>query len=149
MTTYAVLVPDDPALTKFVPDRFSRAAFLLGPLWLLWHRVWRGVIGYAAILVLFTWAARWLHLPAAGYSAVTLLLALFLGLEGQALRRAALERRGFRLTEIVVSPNREHAEATFFERWRDAPEPPAPAPSRATPGVGDVLGLFPQAGDGR
>ena len=149
MTTYAVLVPQDPALTRFVPDSFSRAALIFGPLWLLRHRVWRGLIGYLTVLVLFVWAQRGLHLPALGFSVVTALLGMYLGIEGQALRRAALERRGFRLTDVIVSPNREHAEAVFFARWEDEPEAPAPAPPRATPGVGAVLGLFPQAGTQR
>lgn len=156
MTAYNVLVPrGDPAGAVFVPDRFSRAAFIFGPLWLLRHRVWRGVIGYAAILILFSWALRWLQLPLMSYGLVTSLLALFIGLEGQALRRAALERRGFRLADIVVSPDTEHAEQVFFERWRGGPAaplpaaPPLPAAARPAPLGPDVLGLFPEAGGGR
>ena len=150
MTTYTVLAPRDPARTQFVPDRFSRAAFIFGPLWLLWHRVWRGLIGYATVLVLVTWATRWFQLPPAALSITLALLALFLGFEGPALRRAALERRGFRLADIVVSPNREHAESVFFERWRDEPEaPPAPPPARGAARTPDVLGLFPEAGGRR
>lgn len=158
MTAYNVLVPrNDPAGAAFVPDRFSRAAFIFGPLWLLRHRVWRGAIGYAAILVLLTWALRWFELPPGVYAWVTLLLALFIGLEGQALRLAALERRGFRLTDVIVSPDAEHAEQVFFERWTGgtlpaAPAPAAPAPrappTHPAPREPDVLGLFPQAGGG-
>ena len=159
MTTYAVLAPNDPARTQFIPDSFSRAAFIFGPLWLLRHRVWRGLIGYITILILFTWALRWLQLPLISYSAVASLLALFIGLEGQALRRAALERRGFRLTDIVVSPGRDHAETVYFSRWQNEPEaaasppsappPPAASPTRPAPRASDVIGLFPEAGGGR
>ena len=164
MTAYNVLVPPgDAAGTVFVPDRFSRTAFIFGPLWLLRHRVWRGLIGYATIFVLFSWALRWFGLPVASYSFVTLLLALFIGLEGSALRRAALERRGFRLTDVVISPDADHAEQVFFERWQGEPAAPAPplapqlapplapppAPTRPAPRAPDVLGLFPEAGGGR
>ena len=159
MTTYAVLEPKDPARTEFIPDSFSRAAFIFGPLWLLRHRVWRGLIGYVTILVLFTWAMRWLQLPLISYSAVAALLALYIGLEGQALRRAALERRGFRMTDIVVSPGRDHAETVYFSRWQNEPEaaasppsappPPAASPTRTASRASDVIGLFPEAGGGR
>ena len=154
MTTYAVLAPNDPARSEFIPDSFSRAAFIFGPLWLLRHRVWRGLIGYVTILVLFTWALRWLQLPLISFSPVAALLGLYIGLEGQALRRAALERRGFRLTDIVVSPSRDHAETVYFSRWQNAaeaaaPPPPAAAPTRPAPRATDVIGLFPEAGGGR
>ena len=150
MTTYNVLVPRDAARTLFVPDRFSRAAFLFGPLWLLRHRIWRGLIGYAAVLALVVWALRWFQLPLVTLSFAASLLALYLGFEGPALRRAALERRGFRFADIVVSPNREHAESVFFERWQDEPEAvPAPPPARGAARTPEVLGLFPEAGGGR
>ena len=156
MTIYNVLVPRGDALaaasgTVFVPEHFSCWAFLLGPLWLARYRVWRGLIGYAAVLVLLTWAMRWLPLPQFSYAVAVLLLALFLGLEGQYLRRAALERRGFALADVVVSHNYAHAEQVFFAHWQPGSE--APAPARAAPDsvhvtyqAADVLGSFPEPG---
>ena len=154
MTVYTVLAPTGDgrqaaARAILLPDRFSRAAFVFGPLWLLWHRVWRGLIGYATILVLTLWATRWLGLPVAPLIVAPTLLALYLGLEGPALRRQALERRGFRLVDIVSARNREEAEHAFFSRWPDAPVATAPTPARRSPALqDDVLGLFPEPGAG-
>ena len=159
MTVYTVLVPTQQgrqaaAQAILLPDRFSRAAFLFGPLWLLWHRVWRGLIGYATIVILTLWAARWLGLHAAPLLAAPTLLALYLGLEGPALRRQALERRGFQFVDVVSARNLEEAERAFFSRWADAPAPPAPPPApppQARPPArqDDVLGLFPEPGPGQ
>ena len=158
MTIYTVLAPtgdgrNAAAQTILLPDCFSRVAFVFGPLWLLWHRVWRGLIGYATIVVLTLWASRWLDLHSAPLLAAPTLLALYLGLEGQSLRRQALERRGFRLVDIVSARNREEAERAFFSRWANAPVAPAPAPVHALhprpARQDDVLGLFPEPGAGR
>ena len=156
MTIYAVLVPRDDAQQAasgavFVPDHFSRAAFVFGPLWLLRHRVWRGLIGYATVLVLIVWATRWLHLPPLALILITSMLALYLGFEGQMLRRAALERRGFQLADVVAAHDYQHAEQSFFESVAD----PVIAPAASRPGVAaapfaralpEVLGSFPEPG---
>src|SRR4051812_50080539 len=35
----------------FVRDGFHFWAFLLGPLWLAWHRVWLAVLGYGVVTI--------------------------------------------------------------------------------------------------
>ena len=65
------------------------------PLWLLWHRLWiEALLAFAASIALATLGEQaGLGLPA---SALSLLVSLYVGLEGQALRAAALRRRGWR-----------------------------------------------------
>jgi Protein of unknown function (DUF2628) len=42
----------------FVRDGFSFPAFLFGPLWMLWHRLWLVVIGYIIAVALLEIAIR-------------------------------------------------------------------------------------------
>ena len=158
MTIFNVLVregaggPEASDSAVLVPDHFSRAAFIFGPFWLMRHRVWRWLLLYVALLA---GAALGLHALGVSEIALTpieLLLALFLGLEGQALRRAALERRGFKLVDIVSAPKSEEGERLFFARWLGEQAQPArpafvaaPSSARQT----DVLGLFPESGGPR
>ena len=44
--------PPDPERFVFVRDGFSFWAFLLGPLWMLWHRLWLVLIGYLVLVIL-------------------------------------------------------------------------------------------------
>ncbi|MGD0642865.1 MAG: DUF2628 domain-containing protein [Roseiarcus sp.] len=125
-----------------------RAAFVLGPIWLVAHRLWRplalwllgaALVGFAAAAgVLSADATIWLYA----------LSALYLGLEGRALQGAALTRGGRPLADVVCARDASTAELGFFAR---AFAPPAPrATQRASvappPTPPDVLGLFPEAG---
>jgi hypothetical protein len=104
MRTYTVHEPPSVPWTsveekaeklELVPDRYSFWAFLLGPLWLLWNRMWLEAAGYVAVLLL-GYGGLWLI--GANADAVglwPLLLGIILGFTGNDLRRAALRRRGF------------------------------------------------------
>lgn len=139
-----------PVRFAFVRDGFYFWAFLLGPVWMLYHRLWLVFLMYIG----FT-AALQITLSALGVSGlvkftVGLLIALLVGFEAGSLRRWSLRRwtnRG-----IVVAYNREAAEHRFFDRWSGglpaayAPtEPPSPPPGARVPtSEHDVIGLFPE-----
>jgi hypothetical protein len=76
---------------------------------------------------------------------LSLIVALFVGLEGPALRIAALERRGFRQRAFVEAESRADAELRYLmQRGPDSPGP-APVPERpraAAPAEGRMLGLI-------
>ena len=143
----------------FVRDGFSFWAFLIGPLWMLWHRMWLVLLGYVVALAGIDAALSWLGASRAAISMVGLFIALLVGLEASTLRRLSLWRRGFHNVGIVSGADREDAERRFFETWTGssrpggvagsppAAPPPVPAASSAhgahTP---DVIGLFPQPG---
>ncbi len=136
----------------FVRDGFHVWAFLLGPLWMLWHRMWLVLPAYLVLvaLVLAGLAAAGLSGPAR--FAVGVLLALLVGFEAATLRRFTLRRR--RQVGVVVGRDREDAERRFFDSWidsriaRDAlpsyPPSPAVPPSSRSQGPSDVIGLFPE-----
>ena len=139
---------------SFIRDGFSLLAFLVPPLWLLWHRLWiEAALVFAASLGLGTLGEA-LGLGAAG-AALSFLVSLYVGLEGAALRIAALTRRGWSDRGVVEADNREEAEIRYLTALDDGSDgeavPPASAtPMRMTPpsASGPALGLFSYPGRG-
>ena len=137
----------NPDRYVFVRDGFYFWAFLLGPLWMLWRRLWLVLVIYLAVM-----AALQAGLWALGVSgivkfAVAVLVAILVGCEAGTLRRWSLRRRWTNVG-LVVAPNQEIAEHRFFESWSaDAPTPPAATPPlsmRMPQASPDVIGLFPE-----
>jgi len=143
----------DPERFAFVRDGFYFWAFLLGPLWLLWRRLWLVALLYFALsigLQLALWA-----LSASDFVkfAVWFLFALLIGFEAGTLRRWTLTRRGWKNLGVVVGDDVESAERRFFAAWTPERMPGAgPAPASPSPGgfprsgESQIVGLFPQPG---
>ena len=133
----------DPERFVFVRDGFAFWAFVLGPLWMLRHRLW---------LVM---------------AVVSFLIALLVGLEATTLRRFTLTRRGWKNVGIVVGDDLDAVERRFFDAWVGSPrqdiEPRHAASSTSAvpilrrpqgslqaspqaPGSSEVIGLFPEPG---
>jgi hypothetical protein len=92
-----------------VPERFSWAALIFGPLWLAAHRAW---IAAAVLLLLDLLATR---LPEPGWRPyVSLALAVLAGLLGNDLRRWSLARRGRPAVHVVAARNRDEAYARLL-----------------------------------
>jgi hypothetical protein len=142
----------------FVRDGFSFSAFLVAPLWMLWHRMWLVLGGYAIVV-----AALGLPMAAVGASptaiaVVALFLSLLVGLEASTLRRLSLRRRGWTNVGIVSGEDLEDAERRFFDAWLRASASRRTAASAATPAsltatpvprvpqAPAVIGLFPEPG---
>ena len=152
MTLYTVHVPDDTSdavnradRTVFLREGFSVWAFLFGSIFLLWHRLWAAVAAWIGLSCLVAGAAWLLHPPAASVLALFGLMHLFIGVEGNDLRRFRLERRRYRLADVVAGDGREEAEIGFFYRQ---PDPPASQPLSASRVVArdmtpPVIGMFP------
>jgi Protein of unknown function (DUF2628) len=146
-----------PERFVFVRDAFSLTAALFAPLWMLRHRMWLVLLGYAVVLVLLAFALRVTQASGMIDATVGVLLALLVGFEAGTLRRFTLARRGFRNVAVVVADDIDLAERRFFDSWiHGAAEPPsAPssplmlAPLGAPHGASDVIGLFPEPGASR
>jgi hypothetical protein len=145
-----------PERFAFVRDGFSFWAFLIGPIWMLWRRLWLVFVIYLAFSALVH-AGLWAAGASGGVRVfVSLLIALLVGVEAGSLRRWTLGRRRWRELGVVVARNRDEAERRFFDAW-DAPamprsvmSPPAQAPSTTPPRPDrDIIGLFPEAGASR
>ncbi len=138
----------NPDRFLFVRDGFYFWAFLLGPIWMLWRRLWLAAVIYlAGVAVLLT--ALWaVDVPPNASLAVDVFLMLLIGLEAGSLWRWTLTRRGWKNLGVVVGDDLESAERRFFAAWSALPaSAPAPTPSR-TPRFDDssIIGLFPQPG---
>lgn len=149
MASYVVMEPpgrgaDAPADAKLVRDGFSFLAFLVPPLWLIWHRLWiEAALAFAAALVL-TALGEVAGFGLAG-SLLSLLVSLYIGLEGPALRLAAYRRRGWREWGVVDADTVSDAEmrylgeADFPQRETESlavPTPQAVRPKPAAPALG-------------
>jgi uncharacterized protein DUF2628 len=143
----------------FVRDGFSFWAFLVAPIWMLWHRMWLVLLGYVVVLAAADTALSMIGASRTTISVIALFISLLVGLEGSTLRRFSLRRGGFGNVGIVSGADREDAERRFFETWLSEPRsassagaplapPPVPAASTTVHGshTPDVIGLFPEPG---
>jgi len=108
---------------EVVADRFSFAAFVLPPVWCIWHRLWAAltaVVAGTAALVVLAWA---INATMAFWLAV--LAALLLGWEASSVRERTLRARGWAWRGDIRAGNADEAEL----RWRVAmAKAPRPAP---------------------
>ena len=156
MTGYVVMEKpgrDGVADVAFVRDAFSWIAFIVPPLWLLVHRLWGEALIVFLALGVLSLAGEQVGWGLAG-SLLTLLVSLYVGLEGQGMRLAALHRRGWRAWGAVEARTLFDAETRYAaERGEAADGPgvepaphivPAATPRATHPGL--VLGLGPTPG---
>ena len=151
MTTYSVYLHPSLAFTReniaehsrLVPDKFSWGGFLVPLLWLLFNRLWLNALVTLAFEILLALGASRLGLP----EGVTLIGGLvvmgLVGLEGRNWLCAGLERRGFRLIDIVEAPSAEEA---LHRTLAESHEPEIPTTSvsvQRVPQTRGVIGLFP------
>ena len=156
MKIYTVHVPvtrdgevsTNPDRFRFVRDGFHFWAFALGPIWMLWNRLWLVLLGYLILTTALMAGLMALGVSSAVQFAVGFLIAVLIGCEAGSLRRFGLRRRWTQVG-LVVARDLEEAERRFFESWSGDATPPrssAPLPPAmpVTPSSPDVLGLFPQ-----
>ncbi|RWL46118.1 MULTISPECIES: DUF2628 domain-containing protein [unclassified Mesorhizobium] len=150
MAIYVVMQPpaDNKAEdVRFVRDSFTWLGFLFSPLWLAWNRLWIEATLTFAVMAILSVAGERLGLEGAG-SLLSLLVSLYIGFEGQALRIASLRRRGWREWGVVEAGNLADAETRHaLETGEESEEQPAlprivPDASLARPPqTGMALGL--------
>jgi hypothetical protein len=120
MAVFSVHLPGaraaNAADAAFVREGFCRAAFLLGPFWLLAEALWLwAALWIAAVLGLLSLVAGGILSAGAGFM-LTLLLQLLLGLEANRLIEGRLWRRGYDLAGIVAAPRLDEAEMAFYRQ---------------------------------
>jgi Protein of unknown function (DUF2628) len=148
-----------PERFAFVRDGFHFWAFVLGPLWMLRHRMWLVLIGYVVVFGSLQVALHFLGVSDTVKTIAGLLLDLLIGIEAGTLRRFTLGRRGWRNVGVVVADDVEMAERRFFDAWVNSsasqaesvspPSPPVPASYRLASSSSEIIGLFPEPGASR
>ncbi|MDQ6434183.1 DUF2628 domain-containing protein [Mesorhizobium sp. LHD-90] len=144
------LAGDAAAQARIVRDGFALLGFIFPPFWLLWHGlIIEAVLAFATMFGI-AGLTEVLGLGPAG-SILSLLLSIYVGLEGAALRLAALRRRGWREWGVLEADSIADAEIRYAAAVFDGDEkqgdvlPPADAPWAARPqrfADGPALGLF-------
>jgi hypothetical protein len=160
MATFIVLAPPvsasggagDADRMVFVRDGFSWGAFLISLPWLLYRRQWIALCFYALFVVGIDFATR--QFGGSTAAALGLLGSLFLGFEGNALRRWSFVRRGFVEQGVVEASSRDEAEIRYFHGRDDetgfAPSTGAPFHRfTRTDTPAEIIGLFPTPGTTR
>lgn len=132
----------------FVRDGFYFFGFIAPLLWMLWHRLWvLAAVTFAVTLALGA-VGEWSGLIAA-LPLLSLLISLYVGLEGGALRVAALRRAGWRQWGVIEADTIEDAELRYLyaaddvaEETLSAPVTIAPTAAPRQPPSGAALGLL-------
>jgi hypothetical protein len=149
----------DPDRFALVRDGFYFWAFLLGPVWMIWRRLWLVLVLYVVALIGIAGALRYSGANNWVQSLVTFAVMILVGLEAGTLRRWTLSRRGWKSVGVVVGDDQESAERRFFSDWieraesasQPGPAKQQPSPALRVPKAGgpDVIGLFPEADKSR
>ncbi|GIK82777.1 MAG: hypothetical protein BroJett024_38820 [Alphaproteobacteria bacterium] len=150
MATFTVHLPPDGGAgsdraqeARFISEAPSLLALVFPALWLLFNRLWYGLLLYLLIAAALAVLSR--TLMSAAPAVLSLLPALYLFLEGRQLVRARLERAGWRLAGVVEAGDVDEAEARWFAMHPPAPRqpssPPA-APATFAPQAEPSIGIF-------
>lgn len=101
----------DIALVK---EGFCWPAFLVGPLWALWHGLWVVALWLFALTVVVGAIGAVLGLDAVTQTALAAGLAVAVGGTANDLRRWTLERRGFSEEGVVMGGGEDEALRRFL-----------------------------------
>jgi hypothetical protein len=142
--------PEEAERVVFLREKFSWSALVFGPLWLLWHRLWLGLVFWFAAVALIGAAGAALHLGSSVQALILAVPSLILALEATLLRQQKLTANGFREAGVVVAEDIETAERRFFDGWlareKGKSQSPSSLPPLSQPSPSPVIGFFPDSG---
>src|SRR5690349_16967298 len=109
MTIYTVHLPVEPAhdtdarlmRVQLVKDGFHWLALVFPLLWLLFNRIWWGLLAYVVLVVVVLFGGKALGLGDSAIGGLELLMGVFLGLAASDLKSWQLARRGFPAVDVV------------------------------------------------
>jgi hypothetical protein len=140
----------------FVKEGFSWPALLIPGLWLIYRWMWLELLLFLGLFLVVGWLFGTSDAGEAMFGWLSLGLVVLFAFEANDLRRAALERRGYRQIGTAIGRSLDAAELAFFRTWlpqqvslrprasvaglTGRAEIPAPKGSGESEGV---IGLFP------
>lgn len=98
-----------------VKEGFSWPALFFSLFWALWCRLWWVALGLFVVNAVLSAVLTLLGIDSVSEAAISLGLAVLVGLLGNDLKRWTLNRRGFRQIGIVAAADLEAAEHRFFD----------------------------------
>jgi hypothetical protein len=131
--------------TLFIKDGFSWPGLFFALPWLLIQKLWLGTLIFVLIAVAAGLIGMFLPLEDSSGMLLALLASLFVGFEGNDMRRRKLHKKGFVQAGSVIAKTRIEAEEIFFAE-RGVPAVPVTAASRRRTALStgdDALGFFP------
>ena len=144
MASYVVMEPPsdrhgDAAL--FIRDAFAPLAVIAPIIWLLWNRLWfESAMTLFATLIL-TGSATWIGAPQL-IGIGSILLGIYVALEGGALKTAAAHRKGYEDSAIIEAGSIAEAEERYYRSL------PSIAPDYRKPAPGEPVLLRPVSSPG-
>lgn len=100
----------------FVREGFNLMAFVLGVVWALYNRLWMEAIFLVTIMVFLGAADEKNWLSASTVMVLNFAVNAVVGLWANDMRRANLSRRGYIMSDVVVSNSELSAQQRYFER---------------------------------
>ena len=98
----------------FVPEGYNWAAFVFGPIWALWHGMWKSAIGLLGLSLVVSGMAVVAGMAEGAELAVTLGLQAAVGLWANDWRRHVLTRRDYVERGVVAARRLADAEERYF-----------------------------------
>ncbi len=117
----------------FIREAFSFWAFLFGPFWFLFHRLWLVALALLAAELALSGLMYAVGLTEVFQSVVQIAVAVLIGLFANDIRRFWLERQGYVMDGVVAANDLAMAEELYFARQPDvSSDPPQAAPMPVT-----------------
>lgn len=158
MASFVVLTPpdsDEPDdRTVLIRDEFAWLALIFPFIWALWFRLWFAAAMLLLLSIAIAVAISLFPAQSMIFTASSLLVSVFVALEGNGWRIAKKERQGWAFKGVVEAQNHATAEEIWFTQalekpasQRTAPSPPPAAGKRpvmhpAPAATGPALGLL-------
>lgn len=113
-------IHERPAQTGGDPEVLAIAsgfrwwAALLPPLWLLWHRLWLGLLGYVLFSLVLGTALDLGGIADPAATAIGIAVSFLIGATAADYQRWTLARRGWQLVAVLRAANAADAEALYI-----------------------------------
>jgi hypothetical protein len=123
---YRPTVPPPDREVVLVKEGFCWPALFVSPLWALWHRLWIEAVVLIAAPLALEFAFELVGLAPLGVSAAGLGLSAIIACVANDLRRASLERRGYRMAGVVAGSDYDTALARLIDARPEITRQPTP-----------------------
>lgn len=100
----------------FIREGFNLFALIFGVFWALYHRMWLIALVLTVVVVSFGLAEEAKLLDKVSLTILQVSFNIFIGFQGNDLRRWWLSKRGYIMPDVVVSDNELRAQQRYFDR---------------------------------